>query len=479
MAALWHLPNDSFTAPGIAWAGKSVPACLTGERDNRVQVGVAGGYGNSHPIFVGRADRAYHLYITGKTGTGKSTLLHHLIHQDIVDGQGVVVLDPHGKLVDDILTTSIPGYRAQDVVLLECGRGDYPVPLNPLRVPAGVSWDEAYTLVYWLVRKIYAAIWREGRMNTVFQQLIQALLCDPQATFLDIQRLLLDTAYRGRLLTRLKQQERWGYAQQHFWDWYLRHPPSAQMDIADPIIARMGAFLGTQTLVNMTCHPYGLPFKQLIAERKVVLINLSGSGIMTETGNIGAMFLLAFYLNSQSLGYLRSGEPPRCYLYVDEVERVITSPLPDMFSQARKFGLSLTLANQYLEQLSDETLQGILGNVGTQVVFEVGEADRRRLARAFEPALDSRELLTLGAHTAVLKTRCEGQDIPAFRMQTLPPPNTRSRVGVEKLRMQTIANYLPLMAHEVRDWLDKRYGVKVQAPATPLVASSDGLVDFE
>ena len=171
----------------------------------------------------------------------------------------------------------------------------------------------------------------------------------------------------------------------------------------------------------MTCHPHALNFQSFIEQKKVVLINLSGEAIQTEVDSLGAMFLSGFYIAFRVLGYQPDDTPPRYYLYVDEVERYVTSPIPDMFSEARKFGLSLMLANQYFDQLSSETLNGILGNVGTLLTFESGDKDAKALAVRFIPEIDREALQNLGAYHVAVKTRFKGQPLPAFEIRTQPP----------------------------------------------------------
>ncbi|GIL13921.1 MAG: hypothetical protein BroJett038_26410 [Chloroflexota bacterium] len=480
LAALWHLPDESFTSSRIQWAGTPVPAELTGEADSRVCIGAAVSPGQRKPIYLAAHDRAYHHYVAGKTGMGKSTLLHSLIHQDITAGHGVAVIDPHGKLIDDLLRTSLPRQRLADVVLLECGNAEYPVPLNPLRIPDGVSHAAAFNYLYWVTRKIYETVWRE-RMDLVYRNVLLALLCDPEATPLDIDRLFSQPDYRELVLQRMREHPSGSLAAHTFWDSFSRKSASTQAEMSAPILSRTGALLGNRALEQMTCHPHTLHFRDFIRERKIVLINLSGESVRAEVGSLGALFLAGFYMASEALGYIPDDAPPRYYLYVDEVERIITSPIPDMFSHERKFGLALTLANQYLEQLSEETITGILGNVGTKLIFECGERDARILENSVEPEFDRTQLTNLGAYRAVVKTRWRGQTLPAFLMQTYPPPKRTGKLDLPARKAQLLAQSGLLPAQAVREWLEKRY-VSPPPRRTRRKTSSrggDGLGDYE
>jgi hypothetical protein len=471
LASLWHLPDERFTAPRIAWAGVAIPDAVTTATSDAVQMGVTSGVGPKTPVYVKRADRAYHTYVTGKTGTGKSTLLHNLIHQDMEAGEAVIVIDPHGKLIDDIARSSIPKNRSNDVVHLRFGESGHPVPLNPFRIPPGVSADTTFNLVYWVFRKLFETVWKD-RMDYVLRNVIQTLLTDPEATPRDIARVLLEPEYRENMLAKLDENS---WALRQFWEWFEGQSPSERMEIASPILTRAGTFLGNHTLSLMTCHPETLPIKTLIRDRMIVLCNLSGENIASEVGTIGAIILAQMFIAAQSLGYLKDGELPRAYVYVDEVERIVTSPIPEMFATARKFGLSLTLANQYLTQLTPETQDGILGNVGTQLVFEVGDKDSRALSRLIEPEVAREQLLKLGTYQMAVKTRTGGASMPAFLVKTLPPPQNQGGV----IAQASATRFTPIPAQDVEAWLAKRYTPKPKPKREKKTKEPPQLTSFE
>ena len=334
LAALWHLPHEGFDVPHIRWVmGLQRPApreVLV--RAEGVSLGDNVYRGQVAPVHLSDHDRATHMAMFGKTGTGKSTLLHHLVHQDIGAGHGVAVMDPHGKLIDDILSASSLQDRLGDGVLLECGRSAYPGPLNPFRVPEGVALETAYNYLYWALRKIYASIWLEGQTDRVMRNVLRTLLCDPEATPLDIQRLLIHGGYRANLMEILRDQRL--RSPLMFWQDYNAQSEGTRHQMTQPILNRTEALLGSAAIERMTCHPHALDFRSFIAGGKIVLINLAGKTIQSEVDNLGALFLSGFYMAMDALGPIADGEPPRFYLYVDEVERYVTSPLPDMFTEA-------------------------------------------------------------------------------------------------------------------------------------------------
>lgn len=312
LASLWHVPHEDFTTHRIVWAGARVPEALTKPPKDEAQavcMGTAVSRGQDTPVYLARTDRAFHHFIVGKTGMGKSTLIHNLVAQDIAAGCGVAVIDPHGKLIEDILAT-IPTTRADEVVLLNCGQTDYPVPLNPFRMGKDISHDTAFTYLYWVLRKIYEGIWLEGRTDLVMQNVLQALLCDPEATPLDIERLFTEESYRAKIVHLMEDSDDASLATLRYWREFGNRSAGDRTQLAQPILHRTGAFLGNRALEYMTCHPHSLDFPSLVRENKIVLINLSGNAIRSEIGGLGAIFLAGFYLASELLGYIPDEPPP-------------------------------------------------------------------------------------------------------------------------------------------------------------------------
>ncbi|MCA0456136.1 MAG: hypothetical protein LCI00_19315 [Chloroflexi bacterium] len=456
MATLWHLPDDSFTSPNIVWAGSDVPKEVTDPKSaNGVIFGDGKLAGQRVPLYLAEKDRDTHAYVVGKTKMGKSTLLHNLIHQDIAAGRGVAVIDPHGELIDHILATSIPEERLQDVVPVRCGQGDPPVPLNPFRIPEGLSKTAAFNYLYETLHKIYDKIWLDGQSDMVLRNVLSALLYDPEATPRDIRRLFTNEAYQKKIVSLIEEQDG-STSLSDYWRDFAEKSVGERNKLFSPIESRTNVFLGNALIESMTCHPRTLNLKQMIAERKIILINLAGDEIVSEINSLGAIFFTQFLLASQALGYQSGDAPPRCYLYVDEAHRFTTSPVADMYSNLRKFGLSLTFSNQYLKQLSAETLEGIWGNEGTLFIFEVGQPDLVDLAPKVEPGIPRSTLLNLGAHRMVVKMRANGRSLPAFIAETRAKPTD----GIPAIiPSNTLTNYGFQPLSETRTWLKARYVV--------------------
>ncbi|MBL8162897.1 MAG: ATP-binding protein, partial [Anaerolineae bacterium] len=463
VATLWHLPDETFTAPTIVWAGTDVPRAVTEPGAGAVILGDGSLAGQRVPLYLAEHDRDTHHYVVGKTKMGKSTLLHNLIHQDIAAGRGVAVIDPHGLLIDNILASSIPPERLADVVPVRCGQADPPVPLNPFRIPEGLSRAAAFNYLYETLHKIYDKIWLDGQSDMVLRNVLAALLHDPDATPRDIRRLFTSADYQREIVGRIEAQDG-STSLSDYWRDFAHKSPGERAKLFSPIEARTNVFLGSALIESMTCHPHTLNLKRLIAERKIVLIHLAGDEIVSEVDSLGAIFFTQFLLASQALGYVPEGAPPRFYLYVDEAHRFATAPVADMYANLRKFGLSLTFSNQYLKQLPSATLDGIFGNEGNLFLFEVGEPDLAALAPKVEPHLPRTTLLNLGAHRMVVKTRAGGATLPAFLANTRPKPGGNAPAAIPPAQL---SEYGFLARADAQAWRKARYAPPPQVPDAP------------
>lgn len=455
LAALWHLPHEDFGVPEIVWApGRQLPASSeTAQIADGVLLGENRYAGRRKPIRLSYADRETHVYVVGKTGVGKSTLLHHIIHQDIAAGKGVGVIDPHGKLVRDILRCSIPPEREDDVVVVDMAHTDYPPPLNPFAIPEGVPREVALSQVLGLLKKIYEDEWSKTRMESAIYAALVALLDEEQATPRDISRLFLDEVYRLQLLQRVKDP----VALEYWYDEFGNFSEGVQKQTREPVLNRIRIFYRNAAVRNMVCHPHRLDFRQIVEEGKVFLASMSSDEVRSEQANLGAMLMANFQMVAMSRKPTQTFEP--YYLFIDEVQQFVTTSLPIVLSEARKFGLSLTVANQFLKQLEGETLEAILGNVGATITFACGPKDARALAHVVKPEFDADDVVNFDRFHAAVKMQAGGKTIPAFSLSTLPPIPAYGDADEreQRIREKSIRSYTPWTRQEVEAWMDERY----------------------
>lgn len=460
IASLWHLPHKEFKTRDIEWLhgrNVAVPKAARQEFDGAV-IGINAHASGTVEVRLPDSERILHTYIVGKTGVGKSTLAHHIIHQDIAAGKGVGVIDPHGKLVRDILRTSIPPEREDDVVLVDFAQTDYPPPLNPFSVPAGVSRETVLTHIMGVLKKIYADDWSKTRMENVLYSALVALLYEQNATPRDISRLMTDPEYRTRLLQDVQDP----VAQEYWWDEYENFSEALQLQVREPVLNRIRIFYRNPAVRNMVCHPHHLNFRAIMDEGKIFLANLNSDETRSEQANLGAMLMANFQMAAMGRHGQGADAPRPFYLFVEEVQQFVTSSLPDVFSEARKFGLGLTALNQYLGQLRGGTLEAILGNAGATIMFACGPDDARALAGFLKPNLTADDLMNFDRFKAAVKMQIDGKSLPSFSIETLPPLPEPPDAGEHEARIReaSIRNYTPWSREEVERWLSGRYARK-------------------
>lgn len=458
IAALWHLPHKDHAAQTIRWSRTSqvaMPIALRGQRAG-LCLGVNTVAGQQERVYLTDEDRATHCLLVGKSGTGKSNSLHHYIHQDIQRGFGVMVVDPHGELVRDILQCSIPPEREQDVVVLDIANQDYPIPLNPLRslhqTPTLVTCGMITSVLYHLYNDL-------GTMPQTADAMENALLTvghDTEATLRDVNRVFYDDGYRQTLLARISDD-----VTQEFWRQdYGNLSRGQQVQIFAPVLRRIRAFYRNPLLRVMLCHPDSLDFYDLIRQKRIALVSLKADDALIperERHLLGALLIAQVQLAAMRGAARRE----RFYCYIDEVQHFVTSTLETVFSEARKFNLALITANQYLKQLSGGTLDAMLGNIGALIAFQAGTSEDARLISQYtQPEFDREALLHQDKYQAAAWIRYRGQQQPAFSLQPFAPlakpPGAATREA--RLRQWSIQGYTPKHRDAVLAWLEQRYG---------------------
>jgi len=451
IAALWHLPHRGFSAPRMNWSKDAVDMS---DAIARITEGISLGKGRyagrEAPVKLLPEDRVTHINIVGKTGTGKSTFMHNLIHADIARGEGVAVIDPHGSLVNDLLRSSIPPEREKDVVWLDLANTENPPPFNPL---SNLNSYTGVMRVINIIDRLYPDTRAAAQTSTFLRASLALLEKQPFPTMRDVGRIFYDDVYRERLLNETDDPET-----RDLWDFqYTPATEGKRRQIADPVLNRIRVFYGNRYLYPVMCHPDNLDFRSLMRQNKIVLISLKVNGSIVpdqEQRLVGALLVSAM----QIAGMEEQLKRP-FYVYIDEVQDFVTTSLDEMLSEARKYGLSLTTAHQFLGQLEGKTLDAVMGNVGTSVMFACSPEDKNKLATYTKPYFTADQLTDLDRFQAVVKMQTQGQTQPAFSLSTLPPlpipPDSEERA--ERIRQLSIKTYTPKTRQQVIDELSSRY----------------------
>lgn len=421
VAALWHLPSDQLDRAGITWAptiNLPIPDAMIALSEGIV-LGTNSYQGRENKARLLNQDRDAHVTIIGKTGVGKSTLVHRMFDQDVKYGQGVGVLDPHGDGFDDILKCSITSQREADVVLFDTHEAkNYPIGLNPLTVPPGVWPHQVARQALDLIKKLCADDWPGAQTERYFAAALRALVEYPGATLNHIPRLLSDKSFRALVIAQLTDLNA-----RQTWLIYDRLNAGAQARISDPILNRLDRFYNDPVLEQIICQPDGFDFRQLMDQKKIFLANLGAFQEEREANTLGALLLSKFQFAAMSRGNMSKAERQKniYYLYIDELQRFNTASLPIIYDQARKYGLSLVGAFQRLSQLPSDDLRGIASGVGTLITFSPLRDDARTLAPFLDEQISAKDLADLSKYTAIVNTRLYGQTLPSFSIKTHEP----------------------------------------------------------
>jgi hypothetical protein len=471
IACLWHVPwSQQFTSPTIHWIFPSVrmPNILRGKKEG-VCVGINDFAGQTERIYI--PDRSGHISIIGRSGTGKSNLMHRLIDQDIASGKGVALIDPHGELAWDILQYSIPPHREKDVVVIDLMAGRYPFPLNMLAIPKGVDRSVIIGRMMSVLDRLYDL----NSTPTVADALYACLMTlsyDPSATIRDAHKLFTQSDYRQTLVNQVTN-----VAVEEFWERFEQQSKSNQENTIRPVLWRLRNLYSNDVLYPILCHPDTLDINDIVQNNKILLISLKASEAsvpLREQHLLGSILLSQL---QQSL-MIRPSNSPMFYLYVDEVQHFVTTTFESLLSESRKHKVALTTANQYLRQLTGGILDSIIGNVGTIIAFQTGMDDARAIAPYFAPNFDAEHLMHLNKYESAMITRYNEQSLPPFSMKPLPPlsqnvPIKQAEKREAYLRELSRMNYTPKSRGNVVTWLKNRYQKAYEEDGL------DNLVDFD
>ena len=382
------------------------PFAITNYRDIKKKFGIK------------QKNRRGHMYIVGKTGTGKSTLLENMIISDIKAGYGIGLIDPHGDLAEDILDY-VPEERIEDVIYFNPADKEYPVPFNPLEK---VHPDYHHLVASGLI-SVFSKVWSEfwgPRLEHILRHCILTLLECPGSTLLDIPKLLTDKYFRQSILSCVTQPQ----VKEFWFNEYDKYSAYLRSQAISPILNKVGQFLVARPLRNIVGQRKNtFRFRQVMDEGKIFIANLSKGKIGEDNCSLlGAMLVTQIQLAALSRADIPESKRQGFYLYVDEMHNFITLSFADILSEARKYGLNLTLSHQFTEQLDEKLKAAIFGNVGTTISFRVGAEDAKYLAREFYPVFSEEDIVNLPNYHIYLKLLIDGASSTPFSAVTLPLP---------------------------------------------------------
>lgn len=376
--------------------------------------------GAATPFGIKRKDRARHMYVIGKTGMGKSTLLENMAIQDIRNGEGIAFIDPHGSTAERLLEY-VPEHRVKDVLYFAPFDMEYPVAFN---VMEDVGYDKRHLVVSGLLsafRKIWVDAW-SARMEYILQNTLLALLEYPGATLLDVNRMLVNKTFRAKVVDNVKDPVVKAFWVEEFATYTDRYTQEATPAIQNKI----GQFTSNPLIRNIIGQAKSsFDLRQMMDDKKIIIMNLSKGRVGEVNATLlGSMLVTKIYLAAMSRADVSQAVLkglPNFYFYVDEFQSFANQSFADILSEARKYKLNLIIAHQYVEQMEEEVRDAVFGNVGTTVVFRVGPFDAEVLETIFMPKFTKEDLVNLGFAQIYLTLMIDGVGSPPFSATTLPP----------------------------------------------------------
>lgn len=408
---------------------------------------------------IRRDDRRRHMYIIGKTGMGKTTLIENMVIQDILNGHGVAFVDPHGDSVEKVLNY-IPSNRINDVVYLNPADSDFPIAFNPLE-----SVDSKYkhlvaSGLMGVFTKIWAGVW-SARMEYILNNTILALLDSPGNTLLGIARMLVNKTYRKKIVDNIKDP-----VVKSFWvDEFANYNDKFRNEAIAPIQNKVGQFLSSAIIRNIVGQTKSsIDLREIMDNKKIFLINLSKGRIGEDNSALlGAMIITKLQLAAMSRVDIPEEDRKDFYLYVDEFQNFATESFANILSEARKYRLNLIVAHQYIGQLVQDkntvVRDAIFGNVGTMVVFRVGADDAEYLETEFDPTFTPNDLVNLPKFNIILKLMINGVSSTPFSANTLPPiaEVTGNEQKVIAVSRERYANKREIVEDKINKWMGSEF----------------------
>lgn len=433
IATLWHLPSDKIKTATIAWGTsvlseppENLPNAITATEEDKQHINFFGKtvFKNRDTIFgIKDVDRRRHLWVIGKTGTGKSTLIANMGIDDLKKDRGIAVIDPHGDLCE-VLLDYVPKRRINDVIYFNPADSEYPVTINPLEVR---NKEEAELVVSGLMAiftKVWANVW-SARMEYILRNAFLTLAEVPGSTLADVLSLISNQNFRNKVVEKLKDQ-----ALVNFWrDEFDKMPPNLQKEAIAPIQNKVGQFVTSPMIRRIIGNSKStIAIDDVMNDGKILLANLS-QGRLGEDNSalLGAMLITKLQLVAMRRVNIEEDKRRDFYMYVDEFQNFATTSFIKILSEARKYRLSVMLANQYMAQIPEDVQKAILGNAGTVTCFALGASDSEILHKEFAEVFSQNDLVNLSKYQIAMKMMIDGQTSRPFVANTLPLPISKNQ----------------------------------------------------
>jgi len=446
LATIFHFPNKQIETPHINWLySKRAPAPIKISKEG-LYLGKSNYRGVTRPVHISEDDRRRHLYVIGKTGTGKTEFLKDMILQDIKAGKGVCLIDPH-DLAEDLLA-HIPPERAEDVIYFDPSDTERPMGLNLLEAETEDQKHMITTAIINLMYKLYDP-YKTGIIGPRFEHAVRnamlTVMSEKGNTFIEVVRCLTDSNFVQDLLPKIKDP----IIARYWTDQIAQTSDFHKSEVLDYIVSKFGRFVTNKAIRNIIGQSKSsFDFRKVMDEGKILIINLAKGKIGEENSNfLGLILIPKILAAAMSRSDMPEEQRKDFYLYVDEFQNFATPDFAQILSEARKFHLNLTVANQFIGQMDEEIKNAIFGNIGTLVTFRVGVTDASYLQREFQPVFSEDDLLNIERFNVYIKTIVKNEPVPAFSMDL-----TKDMEQMKKLEN-------PKLAEMIKELSRLKYGV--------------------
>lgn len=435
LASVFHMPNKSIETAHIFWLNAKRAPAPSQIPTSGMFLGNSRYRGVERPIFISDDDRRRHMYIIGKTGTGKSQLLEEMILQDIHAGKGVAVIDPHGDLIDGVLQR-IPASRAEDVIYFDPSDTDRPMGLNMLEAKTEEQKHFVVTSIVGLMYKLYDPM-KTGIIGPRFEHAIRnamlTVMVEPGNTFVEVVRVLTDSAFVQELLPKLQDP----IIRRYWTDQIAQTADFHKSEVLDYIVSKFGRFVTNKLMRNIIGQSQSsYEFRKVMDDGKILLVNLAKGKIGEENSNfLGLILVPRILIAAMSRQEIPEEQRKDFYLYVDEFQNFATPDFAQILSEARKYRLNLIVANQFIGQMEEEVKNAVFGNVGTVVSFRVGVTDANYLQHEFQPTFNEADLINIDKYNAYIKTSVRNEPVKPFSMDL-----SKDMTKVNELKNKKIAD---------------------------------------
>ncbi|MEK7165565.1 MAG: TraM recognition domain-containing protein [Patescibacteria group bacterium] len=413
LATLFHFPNKSVETPNIRWLNAKRAPASSKIPTSGMFLGNSRYRGVVRPVFLGKDDRRRHVYSIGKTGVGKSELLSSMILQDIRNGEGVCFIDPHDTI--EKILPRIPPERAEDVIYFDPSDTERPMGLNMLEAKTEEQKHFVATSIVGLMYKLYDPM-KTGIIGPRFEHAVRnamlTVMCEPGSTFVEIVRVLTDSSFVQQLLPKVQDP----IIRRYWTDQIAQTADFHKSEVLDYIVSKFGRFVTNKLMRNIIGQSKSsFDFRKVMDDRKILLINLAKGKIGEENSNfLGLILVPKILIAAMSRQDTPEDNRRDFYMYVDEFQNFATPDFAQILSEARKYRLNLTVANQFIGQMEEEVKNAIFGNVGTLATFRVGVTDANYLQHEFAPIFNESDLINVERYNAYVKTVVNNEPIPPF-----------------------------------------------------------------